>query len=244
MPNIEKIHTLFMGTSKFTDQAIALIDALSLTTDEFLTVTNLHNIQSFARFEVVTERLTISQRKWLCEKILEYDCAMSLVTEAEFTYKNIELAILFPNLERIKVVRVGKLIQDQSKLSFASFTHLEKIELESCYGDFELPSGLKELRLRYSQLIELNLDKHPDLEHLELMVTTVKQIHSTKPTKIRRLNIVKSPVDVHQIFSDSQCPQLESISLRLLQTTNSQFAFAHPNLHHLSPRRVRSRDEG
>ena len=234
MSNIEKLHKLFMGTSEYRDQAIALIDALPLTSDEFLTVTNLHNIQSLARFEVVTERLTRSQRKWLCEKILEYNCAMPLVTEAEFTYKNIELAILFPNLERIKVVRVGKLIQDQSKQSFASFAHLEKLELESCYGEFELPSGLKALKIRYSELNELNLDKLSDLEHLELMVTTVKQIHSTTPTKIRRVNIVKSPVDVHLVFSESQCPHLESIDLRLLQTTESQFALTHPNLQYLS----------
>ena len=125
MSNIEKLQKMFIGTSDYTDQAIALIDALPLTSDEFLTVTNLHNVQSLARFEVVTKRLTRSQRKWLCAKILEYDCTMPLVTEAEFTYKNIELAVLFPSLERIKVVRVGKLIQAQSKMSFASFTHLE-----------------------------------------------------------------------------------------------------------------------
>ena len=77
------------------------------------------------------------------------------------------------------------------------------------------------------------MDSVPNLEYLELMVTTVKQINSTKPTKLRKLKIVKSSVDVHQNFSQSKCPQLEWIDLRLLETTESQFEFSHPNLQHL-----------
>ena len=60
--SLEKIRSLFIGRSEYTEQAIVLIESLSLTEDEFLMVTNLQNVDSLQGFEWATRFLNASLR--------------------------------------------------------------------------------------------------------------------------------------------------------------------------------------
>ena len=98
MNNIKKVRDLYRGTSPFVDQAISLMDALDLSKEDFETVTDLATVTSLTDFQLRTRLKTRQQRHWLCNKMIEYGFEMLEVTEAEFSYDNIDLFIFFPNL--------------------------------------------------------------------------------------------------------------------------------------------------
>ena len=238
MDNIKKIRELYRGTSTFVDQAISLIDVLDLSKEDFETVTDLATVTSLPDFQRRTRYLARHQRQWLCKKMIEYGFEMLQVTEADFSYDNIDLFPFFPNLQRIQISHVGRIRNDQSKISLKSLTRLETIHLEGCQTEWDLPSSVKNITARYSELHSLNLDELPNLVSLELVTTKVKdgiQITDVHPS-LRTLRLENSTVNFEDTFKYENCPQLERIQIHVLRGTDIHFQFKHPHLRHIEIR--------